>query len=403
MTGAGGAGLRTRGAPGDNGKGMDFDPLAPEMLEDPYPTYRRLREEHPAFYSERHRTWVLSRYDDVRAALLDPELYCSGRGVLLGAGSEVLLPMVQTTDPPAHAPLRALIGQAFLRRQVEPLEEALRELATELIDGFVERGACDFTSEFAWPFPANVICELMGVPEEDREPFREWSHRLSIGDVGAARSIYGYFGGLIERRRRCPADDLVSALIAARVEGEALASEQLLGACFQLVIAGHETTTNLLGNAMVLLARRPGLRERLAAEPGLLPLAIEEILRFDPPVQGLSRTLTRDVELHGEKLASGAKVHLLFAAANRDGRVFVEPDALVAERRPNPHLSFGLGIHFCAGAHLARLETRIALEELLTRLPELALREERVARLPSPILRGPETLPITFCPGPRRS
>jgi len=381
---------------------MEFDPLSPQCLDDPYPTYRVLRDEHPIHFSETYGSWVLSRYRDVREALLDPETYCSSRGVMLGHEPESFLPMVETTDPPAHAPLRALIGQAFLRRHVEPMERSLRDLVTELIDAFIERGECDFTAEFAWPFPANVICEFMGVPPAARAPFRDWAHGLSTGDSRAAGNIYAYFRGLIAERRKNPTEDLVSELVAARIGDDALTEEQLLGTCFQLVVAGHETTTNLLSNAVVLFAGRPELRERLAKDPGMLPTAIEEILRFEPPVQGLSRTLTRDVELHGTRLPRDSKVHLLFAAANRDERAFDEPDLLDPERRPNPHLSFGFGIHFCAGVHLARLEVRIALEEILARLPNLSLATERVHRLRSTMLRGAETLPVRFRPGSRQ-
>lgn len=380
---------------------MRFDPLLPENLADPYPAYRALRDDEPVHFSQKYRTFVLSRHDDVRGALADPQTYCSSRGVLLGTNPENFMPMVQATDPPEHSPLRALIGQAFQRRKVEPLEQSLRDLATELVDSFAQRGECDFTAEFAWPFPANVICEVMGVPVEDRELFRGWSHGLATGNIAAAGRIYGYFEELIEKRRASPADDLVSALIAARVDGKALSETQLHGTCFQLVAAGHETTTHLLSNAIVLLALRPELRERLAAEPALLPSALEEILRFEPPVQGLSRTLTRDVELHGRPLPAGAKVHLLFASANRDERAFEAPDVLDPGRQPNPHLSFGFGVHFCAGAHLARLEVRVALEELVARLPDLALRDDTVHRLPSTMLRGVETLPITFRAGTR--
>jgi len=385
---------------------MIFDPLSPEMIDDPYPTYRQLRDEDPAHYSEKYSSWVLSRYDDVRDTLLDTETFCSSRGVLLGQEPEIFLPMVETTDPPEHTPLRALIGEAFRRRNVGPMEESLGSLVHELIDRFIERGECDLTADLAWPFPANVICEFLGVPAEDREPFRDWAYALSTshdGDLQSAQNIYAYFTKLLDKRRAEPRDDLVSALLNARVEGEALTQEQLLGTCFQLVVAGHETTTNLLSNTAVLLCRDRALRRRLIDDPSLLPDAIEEILRYDASVQGLSRTLTRDVSLHGKTLRSGEKVHCLFAAANRDERAFERPDELDPKRTPNPHLSFGFGIHFCAGAHLARLEARLAIAALLERLPDFELRDEQVARLPSLMLRGAETLPVVFTPGARRA
>jgi cytochrome P450 len=382
-----------------------FDPTSPAMRDDPYPVYRELRDRDPVHYSEKFSTWVLSRYDDVRNALLDPQTYCSGRGVLLGSDPADFLPMVETTDPPEHTPLRALIGEAFRRRNVGPMEESLQGLVTQLIDGFIERGECDLSAELAWPFPANVICELLGVPDEDREQFRDWAYALSTthdGEPNAAKSIYAYFADILEARRARPRGDLISTLLQARIDGQALTQTQLLGTCFQLVIAGHETTTNLLGNTFVLLCRDRDLRRRLIEQRDLVPSALEEILRFEPPVQGLSRTLTRDVELHGRKMKAGDRVHCLFAAANRDERAFDSPDRLDPTRSPNPHLSFGFGIHFCAGAHLARLEARIAVSAALERLPDFEMIDERVERFPSLMLRGVQRLPVTFEPGPRR-
>ncbi len=382
----------------------EFDPLDPSMVDDPYPFYRELRDHDPVHRSEKYRTWVLSRYDDVRGALVDHETYCSGQGVLLGTDPETFLPMVETTDPPEHTPLRALIGEAFRRRHVGPMEASLEGLVHDLIDDFIESGHTDLMSNLGWPFPAGVICELLGIPEEDRELFRGWAYDLSTGaGVAAGQAIYGYFSKLLELRRSRPESDLVTHLLEARVDGEALTEPQLLGTCFQLVVAGHETTTNLLGNTFVLLCEQPELRTRLIDEPALLPSAIEEILRYDPPVQGLSRTLTRDVELHGTKLAEGDLVHLLFAAANRDERTFESPDRIDPARSPNPHLSFGFGIHYCAGAHLARLEARLAIGAVLERLPDFELAEPRVDRLSSLMVRGPKTLPVTFTPGERRS
>ena len=383
---------------------MEFDPTSPPMRDDPYPFYRWLRDEAPVHYSAKYSTWVLSRYDDVRGALGDAATYRSGDGVLLGSKADDFLPMVETTDPPEHQPLRALIGAAFLRRRVVPMEDAMQRLVDDLIDAFIERGECDLARDFAWPFPATVICELLGVPHEDREKFRTWAYELTVAgesSLGAARSIYEYFGRLLELRRSEPRDDLVSALLEARVEERALTQLQLLGTCFQLVVAGHETTTNLLGNACVLLCADRDLRCRLIDDPTLVPKAIEEILRFDAPVQGLSRTLTRDVGLHGATMKAGDKVHLLFAAANRDERQFEEPDRLDPTRSPNPHLSFGFGIHFCLGAHLARAEAHIAISTLLARIPDFAMTEDRARYFSSLMNRGVQRLPASFAPGKR--
>jgi hypothetical protein len=386
---------------------LAYDPYDPAIAEDPHPTYRRLRDEAPVYWIERLGFFALSRYADVLAALRDPATFSSAHGLFLDQDPEAFLPNMQSTDPPRHDGLRKLALDAFTTRRVAALEARMRGIVRELLDGFAGRGACDLASELAWPFPATVICELLGVPSADRERFRGWSYDLATGarrgdgsNLAAASAVCDYFGELLAERRRVPRDDLVSALVAARLEGQALGEEDLRGFCFLLVVAGHETTTNLLGNGFLLLAERPELRKELAADPSLIPGAVEEFLRYESPVQGLSRTVVREVELHGAKLRPGDKVHLLFAAANRDERAFERPDALEIRREPNPHLAFGHGVHFCLGAKLARLEAQVALEELLRRIPDFELACERVERLPSPMLRGVERLPVAFPPSP---
>ena len=384
-----------------------YDPYDPAIAEDPYPTYRRLRDEAPLHRIERLGIWVLSRYADVLAALRDPGTFSSAHGIFLDQNPDLFLKDMLQTDPPRHDRMRKLVLEALTTRRVAALAPRLREIVRQLLDGLVERGACDFAAEFAWPFPAIVICELLGIPDADRERFRRWSYDLATGprrqdgsSPAAVAAIYAYFGDLLEERRRRPGRDLVSALLAARLDGEALGEADLRAFCFLLVVAGHETTTNLLGNTFLQLALRPDLRKELAAQPALIPDAVEEFLRWDSPTQGLSRTLVRDVELHGAKLRPGEKVHLLFAAGNRDERAFERPDELDIRRAPNPHLSFGHGIHFCLGAKLARLEMQVALEEVLGRIPDFELACDHVERLPSPLLRGVERLPLAFEPRP---
>jgi hypothetical protein len=386
---------------------LHYDPYDPAICEDPHPTYRRLRDEAPLYRIERIGLFALSRYADVIAALRDPGTFSSAHGLFLDQHPDAFLKDMLQTDPPRHDRLRKLVLEAFTTRRVAALEPRLREIVRGLLDGFAERGACDFVAELAWPYPATVICELLGIPASDRERFRRWSYDLATGprrrdgsNRAATAAIYAYFGDLLEERRRRPGRDLVSALVAARLDGEALSEDDLRAFCFLLVVAGHETTANLLGNTVFELARRPDLRKELATGPELIPGAVEEFLRLEGPTQGLTRTVVREVELHGTKLRPGERVHLLFAAANRDERVFERPDELDVRRDPNPHLAFGHGIHFCLGAKLARLEMQVALEEVLARIPDFELACERVERLPSPLLRGVERLPLAFEPRP---
>jgi len=389
---------------------MDFDPYDHALHADPYPTYRVLRDEHPAYWNDRLRFWALSRYDDVLAALRAPATFSSAGGITIDARGQEFKPMMITMDPPQHTRLRNLVVKAFTPRRVAELEPRVRAIATELLDAVATRGTADLVDEFAWPLPATVISELLGVPPADRASFRAWSGDLVRGthtpDVGPARlgqaamraamELYRYFGTLLEERRAAPRDDLTSALLAAEVDGRALTEDELLGFCFLLLIAGHETTANLLGNALLALGRDPGARAALVRDPALLPTAVDEFLRWDAPVQGLARTVTHDVELHGQRLRPGEKVLLLFGSANRDERHFADPDRLILDRRPNAHLAFGHGTHACLGALLAETEARVGLELLLARLPEYEVVEAGVERLHSGPIRGLARLPVAF-------
>jgi hypothetical protein len=389
---------------------LDFNPYDHALHADPYPTYRVLRDEHPAYRNDRLGFWVLSRYDDVLGALRAPSTFSSAGGITIDARGREFKPMMITMDPPRHTRLRNLVAKAFTPGRVAELEPRIRTIAAELLDAFATRGTADLVDEFAWPLPATVISELLGVPAADRASFRAWSGDLVRGahtpdmapaELGgaamrAAMELYRYFGGLLAERRAAPRDDLVSALIAAVVEGRALTEDELLGFCFLLLIAGHETTANLLGNALLALARHPDARAVLARDPSGLTTAVDEFLRYDAPVQGLARTVTQDVELHGRRLRAGEKVLLLFGAANRDERCFPEPDRLILGRRPNPHLAFGHGTHACLGALLAETEARVGLELLLARLPEYEVVERGVERLHSGPIRGLTRLPVAF-------
>ncbi len=389
-----------------------YDPFDTTIHDDPYPTYRLLRDAYPVYHAVTTNTWVLSRYDDVESALLDHSSYSSKRGVFpTPPGCDLVdafMPMMIMMDPPRHHQLRALVSKAFTPRRIASLNEGVATLAADLI-GFLDEGAgcANFVKDFAGPLPAMVIADLLGVPREDRLQFREWSATLvesnpTRGEMGAglaaAASMYAYFADFLTARRRAPREDLISALVGADIDGAHLTDEELLGFCLLLLVAGHETTTNLLGNAAVVLAEHPDSRHRMTHDHTLIGPAIEELLRYDSPVQGLSRNVTHDVTLHDTTMARGESVLLLFGSANRDDRAFPDPDVFDIDRRPEHQVAFGKGAHFCLGAALARMEARIALTALLDRLPNWTVDLESATRLRSGPIRGYSALPISWSP-----
>jgi cytochrome P450 len=388
-----------------------YDPFDASIIDDPYPTYRLLRDEEPVYHAAESDTWVLSRHDDVQTALLDHDNYSSVDGVFpRPPGSDFMqsfLPMMVLMDPPRHNQLRALVSRAFTPRRIAALNDSIEQLAEDLVgrlDGAA--GSADFVGDFASVLPSMVIADLLGVPREDRDQFRQWSRMLVQADpthgqtadaLSAMASMYNYFTDFLADRRRSPRNDLMSALVSAEIDGVRLTDEELLGFCALLLLAGTETTTNLLGNAAVVLAQHPDSRRRLAADHALLGPAIEELLRYDSPVQGLCRTLSHDVTLHNITMSRGESVLLLFGSANRDERVFADPDVFDIDRKPEHQVAFGKGVHFCLGAALARMEARIALTALLERLPNWDVDLESAQRLRSGPIRGYISLPIS-CP-----
>jgi hypothetical protein len=387
-----------------------YDPYAYAIHEDPYPTYRRLRDEAPAYHNPERGFWALSRFHDVHAAMQDGQTFSSAEGVALERATTLRIPMIIAMDPPRQAKLRKLVSKGFTPRRIAEMEPAIRALTRTWLAPLVARGAGDFIEEFAARLPMDVISTLLGVPPEDRDLLRGWSDVLLHREPGnaaipprgleASANLVRYFADSIARRRRQPADDVVSALLAAEVDGERLADEEILGFCFLLVIAGNETTTKMLGNAVVLLARHPAQRALVARDPARIPAAVEEVVRFDNSTQMLARTATRDVVLHGRTIPAGARVVLLLGAANRDERAFVDPDRFDVARGPTEHLAFGVGTHFCLGASLARLEGRVALEEFLAAVPEYTVDEAGLSRVHSPNVRGYACVPIRFRPVP---
>ena len=387
---------------------MEYNPFAPELRENPYPLYKELRDQAPAYYNRELDFWALSRFEDVANAIQNPRRYSSAQGIgvgMTGAPGQ-LMPTLIMTDPPRHTLLRSLVNRAFTPRRIADLEGRIREIATRLIDEFIEREQCDLVADLSAPLPTIVIAELLGVPAEDHRMFKEKSNALlnrpprppSEIDVAAMAPVLEltqYLNETYEQRRKQPQDDLMSALLEAEIDGQRLSSQELMGFALLLLIAGNETTTNVISNGIVLLNDHPEQRDLLRRDPSRIPGAIEEFLRFESPVPGIARTLTEDVTLHGEALREGKKVMLLFGSANRDERQFEHPERFDVTRKITQHLAFGFGTHFCLGASLARLEARVAFEELLSRLPDFAVIRENAERNQGGI-RGYAALPTRF-------
>jgi cytochrome P450 len=383
-----------------------FNPYAHEVHDDPFPLYRRLRDEAPVYRNDDLGFWALSRYDDVLAAFHDPETYCSRHGITLE--QKPAFPMLITSDPPRHTELRRLVSRAFTPRRVADLEAQIRALGRSYLDAFVERGEADLVADYAARLPMDVISRMLGVDRGDEETLRAWSDALLHRDAGvpdvtpagldAAAQLFRYFLDLVRTKRAHPGDDLTTALLEAEIDGECLEEVDVVGFCFLLIIAGNETTTKLLGNCLLALQRFPSEHSKLVADPGRIPDAVEEILRFDGSTQILARTLTRDVRLHGATMHEGDKILLLIGSANHDERVWDRPEVFDIDREKQLHLGFGHGIHVCLGAALARLEMRVSLEELLQRIPDYEIDEAGLERVHSGNVRGHARMPIRFTP-----
>jgi cytochrome P450 len=321
--------------------------------------------------------------------------------------ADLFLPMLIMTDPPRHTALRRIVSRAFTPRRIASLEPGITELVEGLLDAADDHGTWDAVATLAGPLPAIVIADLLGVPREDRGSFRRWSTQLVQsspsdsrigGALEAAAALYDYFGSFLDERQARPCGDLMSALIGAEVDGQRLSREELLGFCLLLLVAGHETTTNLLTNSLVVLAAETGARHELADAPHLMSRAVEELLRFDSPVQGLSRTVTRPTVVHDQALAVGDVVLLLYGSANRDDHAFPEADRFDIHRTTERQLALGHGVHFCLGASLARLEARLALSALVARHRDWEVDVDAAVRLRSGPIRGYASLPVQPVP-----
>jgi pimeloyl-[acyl-carrier protein] synthase len=393
-----------------------FNPLTPEFHADPYPFYRRMREADPVHLSPLG-LWVLTRYDDCVTSLRDPRFGRDGFEAILAAqyGEESetgrLPRSMLFRDPPDHTRLRGLVNRAFTPRVIEGMRGQIQGVVDRLLDRVERRGHMDVIADLAYPLPVTVICDMLGVPEGDHEQMKEWSSDIirSLDAIGipsddsvvergrvGRRGIAEYFRALLPERRRQPRADLLSSLIAVEERGDRLTEGELLATCVLLFIAGHETTVNLIGNGLLALLRHPGELERLRAEPGLIGSAVEELLRFDSPVQRTARITNAEVVVGGKTLPAGAFVVTAIGAANRDPRHFPDPDRLDIGRTENRHIAFGFGIHFCLGAPLARVEGQLALGALMRRMPKLRLGDADLEWRESSTLRGLKALPVEF-------
>lgn len=410
--------------------GLDYNPLASPLLEDPFPFYARLRQEAPVTFAPGFQLWLVSRYQDVMTVLKDSRRF-SSRDILrppvdLPADLLQLLEASGYTadypllgdDPPAHTRIRGLVGKAFNLSSVNALETRIRAAALRYVDALLSGGSrADLVSGLAWYLPMDVITEMLGIPRADGEHIRKWiddeklffvphlppdARRRAAEGVAAFRR---YLRAQVEERQQHPGEDFLSTLIAARLEGERpLSTPELSNLLNVLVFAGNETSTNLISTALLCLLRHPGLWQELRANPAAIPNALEEVLRFDSPVMGMMRTVTETTQLGGVELPAGARLMLLFASANRDETVFEQADRFELRRsNANRHLGFGHGTHYCVGAPLARLEARIVLELLVERLPAPRLAAgEPIPYLPNLLHRGPQRLMVEWDTPPAR-
>jgi len=387
----------------------------------PHATFRRLRAEAPVSWHEMPGDtgfWAITRYKDLFGVSLDQKTFSSARaGVILRTWKEDEYEpqkgMLINLDPPEHTRYRRLVSMGFSGRTIRRLEEHVRSITTEIIDQVAHAGECEFVASISAELPLRVIAELVGVPLEDRHRVLQWSNQMLAYDDPeyqvdpdtpkmAAAELFMYANELAAERTAHPRDDLVSELMHAEVDGHRLSLEEFNSFFLLLLVAGNETTRNLVSGGLLGLLDHPHERARLQANPALLPTAVEEMLRWVSPLNTFRRTATRDVELRGQMIREGDKVVLFYASANRDEEIFPDADRFDVGREPNEHLAFGIGPHFCLGANLARLEIRVMFEELLRRLPDIELAGP-IERLRSNFINGIKRMPVRFTPERQRA
>jgi cytochrome P450 len=398
-----------------------YNPYAFATHDDPYETYRRLRDEQPTYWNPELRFWVLSRFDDVIEAFRDFETFSSRGGVALENRRPISAEFSRTSgfdqmiemDPPDHTLFRKLVSRVFTGKRVSAMEDQIRTIVSGYIDTVIEQGEADLVEDISGPFPMDVIAAVLGIPEADRTGLRNHADKILIREDGsmtipheAAEGMFGllqYFIDDLPHRKAGMGEGLLNDLIGLEVDGRALSDEELLGFCVLFVIAGHETTTKMVANAVEVLSRHTDQRDAIVADPSLVPGTVEEILRFHNSTQYMHRTLTSDIERHGRQMAAGDSVLLHIGAANHDEREF-GPSAEVFDiyRRPERHLAFGYGAHFCLGAALARMEGKVALEEIHRRMPDYTVDHDATVRFHSGNVTGWVSVPISFTPGSRQ-
>ena len=403
---------------------VDFDPYQSDFLADPYPVYTRLRQQQPIFFDERWNLTFFARHSDVEAILrdrrfgrdirhvpevaqqVDREVYQRIYPPQYPVWTRLIRDSFIDLEPPRHTRIRRLVQWAFTRRASQSYRPRMEAEAHRRLDQAAETGAMEVISDYATPIPLVMIAELMGVPAADQPRLVEWSHRIvRIFDEGctpeegkaaeqASVDFRAYMRDLIRSHRAGDDDNLLSHLISASHEGVGLSEEEVIATAVLVLNAGHEATVQAIGNGLMALAAHPDQWRRWQANPELTPTAVEELLRYDTPLQMFERWVTEDVVWEGMELSAGSKVGLLFGSANRDGEAFAHPDRLDLGRTPNPHVSFGGGVHFCVGAGLAREELRVAFEVLLQRVRRFEVRDAAPERVPSLVFRGVRQLPV---------
>ena len=420
---------------------VSYNPFSAETRSNPYPSYAELREHAPVYHLEGTGFYLVSRHQDVVEVIQNPELFSSSamhrlmmsslaggiqnidsdqdidpkaveaisrqtQGTGIDPVEMLTTPSIVATDPPDHARLRGIVNRAFTPRRIALLETRVRQIASDTLDKMLTKDEFDLVSEYTVPFPVTVIAELLGVESDRLADFKRWSDVLIAGSTGSAsealtkqvqeisREFNAYFLEQIERRRRDPKDDLISVLVAAEAGEAALTPVETLRFTSLLLVAGNETTTNLMGNIVLALLEHPEALARAVARPALIPSLVEEGLRRDGPVQMLFREATRDLELAGVQIPRGSFVMPMLASANRDEAQFPDPDRFDLDRDTRGHVALGLGVHFCLGASLARLEARVGFEELFKRVSGFRQLEPEVKFIDSFLLRGPKRLPL---------
>ncbi|MEL7045786.1 MAG: cytochrome P450 [Pseudomonadota bacterium] len=399
-------------------EGVHYDPRDQDTINDPIPVLRSLQDHAPVYWCEALRGWVITRYDDAKAVLRNEDFSADRITPFYKAQSpqrqtriEQLIRYLNTwvafRDPPEHTRLRKLMKTVFTPETVAAQRPAVERSVNRLIARLEGKRNFDFIQEFAFPLPAMVIMDLLGLPEEDMDDLKDWSnqmqlfigsattspHKYDLAEAGAT-AMAAYFREAIQDREQRPGGDLISQLMALGEVDDALSEDEVIGTCMLFLFGGHETTTNLIGNGVRVLLENPEEKQRLLEEPSLIDSAVEEILRYDGPTGASVRLVARSHSMHGVRLEAGQRVFVMINAANRDPRAFHDPDRVDITRSPNNHLTFNYGPHFCMGAPLARLEGQVALGEVLRRLPGITLAAEGYDYMDTMIMRGVRSMPV---------